>query len=159
MALPRFEKEWNGFRGHVAVKWDKLSEDDLLKVEGNFPDLVTLISGRYKEQKSVVEAKLHDLYAGYLETKEKITQGVSDARADIGSRTQDLTENIREKASEFERSARDRISRIREENIDPAVEKSEEYIKVHPFSAVMGAFGVGMLIGSVIGLLTSRGKD
>jgi ElaB/YqjD/DUF883 family membrane-anchored ribosome-binding protein len=159
MALPRFDKEWIGFRGHVAVKWDKLSEDDLLKVEGNFADLVTLISGRYKEQKSVVEAKLHDLYAGYLETKDKISQGISDAREDIGSRTQDLTDNIRDRASGFQRNAREKITRIREENIDPAVEKSEEYIKVHPFSAVLGAFGVGMLIGSVIGLLTSRGDD
>lgn len=159
MALPRFEKEWNGFRGHVAVKWDKLTEDDLLKVEGNFADLVTLISGKYKDQRSVVEAKLHDLYASYLDTKERISKGISDAREDIGTRSQDLAENIREKASDFQRSAKDRLQRIREDNIDPAVEKSEEYIKVHPFSAVMGAFGVGMLIGGVIGLLSSRSND
>ncbi|MCB2203630.1 hypothetical protein KQI65_02690 [bacterium] len=159
MALPRFEKEWNGFRGHVAVKWDKLTEDDLLKVEGNFADLVTLISGRYKEQRTVVEAKLHDLYATYLDTKERISKGIAEAREDLGTRSQDLAENIREKASDFQRSAKDRLQRIREDNIDPAVERSEEYIKVHPFSAVMGAFGVGMLIGGVIGLLSSRGND
>ena len=159
MSLPRFEKEWDGFRGHVAVKWDKLSEDDLVKVEGNFADLVRLISKQYNEQKSVVESKLHELYAGYLETKERVSQGIADAREDIGNRTRTLADNLKGKATEFQDSARDRINRIREENIDPAMQKSEDYIKVHPFSAVLGAFGVGMLIGGIIGLLSSRSGD
>jgi ElaB/YqjD/DUF883 family membrane-anchored ribosome-binding protein len=158
MSLPRFEKEWEGFRGHVAVKWDKLSEDDLIKVEGNLGDLVKLISGRYGEQKSVIESRLHELYAGYLENKERIAQGIAEAREEIGDRSRDLAENIRQKAADFQQTAKERVTKIREENIDPAVQKSEEYIKVHPFSAVLGAFGVGMLIGGIIGIL-SRSRD
>ncbi len=158
MALPRFEKEWEGFRGHVAVKWDKLSEDDLLKVEGNLSDLVKLIASKYGEQKGSVEGKLAELYNSYLENKERIAQGIAEAREEIGERSRDFADNIRQRAMDLQENAKERVTRIREENIDPAVQKSEEYIKVHPFSAVMGAFGVGMLIGGVIGLL-SRNKD
>jgi ElaB/YqjD/DUF883 family membrane-anchored ribosome-binding protein/uncharacterized protein YjbJ (UPF0337 family) len=159
MSLPRFEKEWDGFRGHVAMKWDKLSEDDLVKIEGNLSELVTLITGTYGEKKSEVEAKLHELYESYLGAKEKISQGFNDAREDLGARTKDLTDSMKQKAASFQSGAKERMQKIREENIDPAVEKSEEYIKVHPFSAVLGAFGIGVLLGGVIALLSSRGDD
>lgn len=160
MALPRFEKEWEGFRGHVAVKWDKLSDKDLLKIEGNLGDLVKLIVSKYGEDKGSVEGKVAELYTSYLDNKERIVQGIAEAREEIGERSRDLADNIRQRATDLQHNAKERVTRLREENIDPAVEKSEEYIKVHPFSAVMGAFGVGMLIGGVIGLLSSsKDKD
>ena len=80
MSLPRFAKEWDGFKGHVAVKWDKIQEEDLIKIEGNFGNLVSLIVERYGEQKSVVEAKLHELYANYLETRERLAEEFSELR-------------------------------------------------------------------------------
>jgi ElaB/YqjD/DUF883 family membrane-anchored ribosome-binding protein/uncharacterized protein YjbJ (UPF0337 family) len=158
MSVPRFEKEWDGFKGHVAVKWDKIPDEDLLKIEGNFGKLVSLISEQYGEKKSVVEAKVHELYEGYLGTRDRLAEGLSDMRENINTRSQDLAAGIRDRASAYQEKAKERMQRIREENIDPAVQKSEEYIKVHPFSAVLGAFGVGILIGGVIGLLSSR-KD
>ncbi len=158
MSLPRFEKEWNGFKGHVTVKWDKLRDDELIKIEGNFGKLVNLIAERYGEQKTVVEGKVKELYTGYLETREKLAEEFSEIRDNMNERTRDMTENIRSKANVLQDKAKERIQTIRDENIDPAVQKSEEYIKVHPFSAVLGAFGVGMLIGGVIGLLSNR-KD
>lgn len=156
MGLPRFEHEWDGFKGHVAVKWDKLSNDELLKVQGNFTELVNLIAERYGEQKTVIESRLHDLYATYLETKERIAQGFTEVRDNISSTSQDFADGIKAKAAQFQQTAREQFRKIRDENIDPAVQKSEEYIKVHPFSTVLGAFGVGLLIGGVIALLSKR---
>jgi len=156
MSLPKFTHEWDGFKGHVAVKWDKLKDEELLKIEGKFTDLVDLIAERYNESKTVVETRLNDLFATYLETKERIAQGFSDVRDEVESRTQDLTDEIKQRTAKFQRSAKETIHRIREENIDPAVQKSEEYIKVHPFSTVLGAFGIGMLIGGLVALLSKR---
>ncbi|MFZ1729664.1 MAG: hypothetical protein WBQ23_08110 [Bacteroidota bacterium] len=158
MNLPRFEKEWNGFKGHVTVKWDKIVDEDLIKIEGNFGKLVNLIAERYGEQKAAIETKLKELYASYLETRERLAEEFSDIRDNMDTRTRDLTENIRAKASAIQDKAKERMQTIRDENIDPAVQKSEEYIKVHPFSAVLGAFGVGILIGGIIGLLSNQ-KD
>ncbi len=152
MSLPRFEHEWDGFKGHVAVKWDQLKEEELFNIKGNFSGLIDLIAERYGEQKSVIESRLHELYATYLETKERIAQGFTD----INSRTQDFADNIKAKTAQFQRGAREQMNKIREENIDPAIRKSEDYIKVHPFSTVLGAFGVGLLIGGIIGLLSNR---
>jgi len=156
MSLPRFEKEWDGFKGHVAVKWDKLQDVELIKIEGDFGKLVSLIEERYGEQKSVIESKLHELYAGYLETRERLADEFSELRDNFNARSHDLGESIRAKAGVLQDKAKERIQKIRQESIDPAVQKSEEYIKVHPFSAVVGAFGIGILIGGVIGLLANR---
>jgi ElaB/YqjD/DUF883 family membrane-anchored ribosome-binding protein/uncharacterized protein YjbJ (UPF0337 family) len=156
MSLPRFEHEWDGFKGHVAVKWDKLNEDELINIKGNFSGLIELIAERYGEKKTVIEANLNDLYATYLGAKERIAQGFNDVRDEINERTQDFADNVRSRAAQFQQNARDQINKIREENIDPAIRKSEDYIKVHPFSTVLGAFGVGLLIGGIIGLLSNR---
>ena len=158
MSVPRFEKEWDGFKGHVAVKWDKIPDEELLKIEGNFASLVTLISEKYGEKKGVVEEKVKELYEGYLATRERVAEGLSEVRENIHTRSQDIAAGIRERAGVYQEKAKERITRIREENIDPAVQKSEDYIKVHPFATVLGAFGVGVLLGGVIGLLSSR-KD
>lgn len=158
MSIPRFEKEWDGFKGHVAVKWDKIPDEELLRIEGNFGKLVNLISEKYGEKKSVVEAKVHEMYQGYLDTRDRLAEGLSDVRENLDARSHDVAAGIRERASLYQEKAKERMQKIREANIDPAVQKSEEYIKVHPFSAVLGAFGIGILIGGVVGLLSSR-KD
>ena len=158
MSLPRFEKEWDGFKGHVAVKWDKIPDEELLRIEGHFGKLVNLIAEKYGEKKSVVEAKVQELYQGYLDTRDRLAEGLSDVRENLDVRSHEVAAGIRDRANLYQEKAKERMQKIREENIDPAVQKSEEYIKVHPFSAVLGAFGVGILIGGVVGLLSSR-KD
>ncbi len=153
MSLPKFQSNWDGFKGQVSVKWDKLSEDELLKVEGNLSELVSLISTKYDEQKAGVEAKVSTLYKGYLQKKEQIAKSLSEVREGIEEQSNDLSESIKQRAGAFQKNATETMKKIREENIDPAVQQSEEYIKIHPFSAVMGAFGVGMLLGGIFGLL------
>jgi ElaB/YqjD/DUF883 family membrane-anchored ribosome-binding protein len=156
MSLPRFEKEWDGFKGHVAVKWDKIPNEELLRVEGHFGNLVKIISDKYGENKSVVEAKLNELYHGYLDTRDRLAEGLSDMRENIDTHSHEVAASIRERAGQYQEKAKERMHKIREENIDPAVQKSEEYIKVHPFSSVLGALGIGILLGGAVGLLTSR---
>jgi ElaB/YqjD/DUF883 family membrane-anchored ribosome-binding protein len=158
MSLPRFDKEWDGFKGHVTVRWDKIQDDDLVKIEGNFGKLVNLIADTYGEKKSVIETGLKEMYASYLENGERLTEGLNEMRENIRRNSRDMAENVRAKAGEYQEVAKERMQKIREEQIDPTVQKSEEYIKLHPFSAVFGALGVGMLIGGIIGLLGSR-KD
>lgn len=156
MDLPKFRSNWDGFRGQVSVTWDKLSEDELLKIEGNLSDLVRLISEKYDEKKSAVEEKVATLYHGYLVKKEELSKSLHEMRDELDERAHTIGANLRNKAESLQKSAKDTVQRLREENIDPALQKSEEYIKVHPFTAVLGAFGVGILLGGIFGLLTRK---
>ena len=145
MSTPKFEHEWDDFKGHVALTWDKLSNDELIRIQGNFGELVTLISSKYSEQKQVIEQKLSELYRDYLAKKE-----------DLETRSKAFADSIKQKAQEFQAGAKETMQRIKAERIEPAVQKSEEYIKVNPFTAVLGALGVGLLIGGVIGFLSRK---
>jgi ElaB/YqjD/DUF883 family membrane-anchored ribosome-binding protein len=145
MSTPKFEHEWDSFKGHVAITWDKLSTDELLRIQGNFAELVTLISAKYGEQKQNIEQRLSELYREYLATKE-----------DLETKSQALADSIKQKAQEFQAGAKEKIQRLKAESLEPAVQKSEEYIKVNPFTAVLGALGVGLLIGGVLGFLSRK---
>lgn len=156
MNTPRFESEWDGFKGHVAVTWDKLSDVELLRIDGNLDALVKLIAERYGEKKHDVEQRLQSLYSTYLEKKMEIQQSINDLKDDLQNRSHAMTDHLRQRAHEFQTNAKEKYQRIRDESIQPAVQKSEDYIKLHPFSAVLGALGVGVLFGTLIGLMSSR---
>jgi ElaB/YqjD/DUF883 family membrane-anchored ribosome-binding protein len=145
MSIPKFDSEWDGFKGHVALTWDRISDDELLRIQGNFSELVAMIVEKYGETKQSVEEKVKTLYSTYLAKKEEL-QG----------RSQALVDNVKQKAADFQAGAKEKMQRIRDESIKPAIDKSEEYIKVHPFTAVLGALGVGILIGGLIGALSRR---
>ena len=156
MSRPKFESEWDGFKGHVALTWDRLSNDELLRVQGDMSELVKLISDTYGEKKHLVEEKVNDLYDGYLAKKEEFKKGITNMKEDISNRSQAFADSLKQKATDFQTKAKDTMNRIRTENIDPALQKSEDYIKVHPFTAVLGAFGVGILIGGLLGFLSRK---
>jgi ElaB/YqjD/DUF883 family membrane-anchored ribosome-binding protein len=145
MSLPKFESEWDGFKGHVAVTWDKISDDELLRIQGNFAELVKLISAKYGETKTAVEAKLTELYNAYLAKKNELQQ-----------KSQALFEALKQKAGDLQSGAKEKFQQIRDESVQPALDKSEEYIKLHPFTAVLGALGIGILIGGLIGAISRR---
>jgi ElaB/YqjD/DUF883 family membrane-anchored ribosome-binding protein len=156
MRLPKFETEWDRFSGFVAVTWDRLSETELLQVHGNFSELVHLIMDAYHIPKFDVEQQLETLYTTYMETRHVMTQEINSIQDTVQSRSAEIADVIKQKAAEYQTAAKEKYKELREKAIDPAVEKSEEFIKVHPFSMVLGAFGVGFLIGGIIGLISKR---
>jgi ElaB/YqjD/DUF883 family membrane-anchored ribosome-binding protein/uncharacterized protein YjbJ (UPF0337 family) len=156
MNLPKFETEWEGFQGHVAVKWDKISNEELLRIQGNFTELITLISEKYGETKDSAEKKLKESYDTYLARKDELKKEFTELRDNLQQKSEALTEKIRQQATDFQKNAKERIQKINDENIQPAVEKSEEYIKLHPFTAVLGALGVGFILGSIFAAISKK---
>jgi ElaB/YqjD/DUF883 family membrane-anchored ribosome-binding protein/uncharacterized protein YjbJ (UPF0337 family) len=145
MSLPKFESEWDGFKGHVAVTWDKLTEEELLRVQGNFAELVKIITAKYGDTKAAVEEKLKDLYNGYIGKKN-----------DLQQKSQALFDALKQKAGDLQSGAKEKYQQLRDESIQPTLDKSEDYIKLHPFTAVLGALGVGLLLGGLIGVLSRK---
>jgi len=156
MNKPKFDAEWGGFKGHVALKWDKLSDEELIRVEGNFAQLVKLITEKYGEKKLAVEKSINELYEKYMATKEQVGQEIGEIQADLQKRSEDVIESVKQTATEFQTAAREKIKKIRADSIDPVVQKSEEYIKVHPFTAVLGALGIGVLLGGIISVMSRK---
>ncbi len=156
MNLPNFEAEWDGFRGYVAMTWDELSDAELIRVQGDVSELVRLIMAKYHEKKNDIEDKVETLYSTYLDAKVGLQNDIEQFRKSTMDDVNTITQNLKDKASEMQNAAKEQFRKVREEKIDPIIKESEEYIKVHPFGMVLGAFGVGVLLGSIVTMLSRR---
>ncbi|MAT38187.1 MAG: hypothetical protein CL946_01140 [Ectothiorhodospiraceae bacterium] len=159
MKLPKLKTEWDGFKGYVSMTWDKISDEELVRVEGSLPTLINLIEEKYHTPKEKIEQKLEELYNIYIERKQALKEDITELRQDISNRSSELLGGIRDKSEAYTRNVRTKFNNLNEEHVQPYVDKSEDYIKMHPFTAVFGALGVGVLIGGIIGLLGSSRDD
>jgi ElaB/YqjD/DUF883 family membrane-anchored ribosome-binding protein len=156
MDTPKLQAEWEGFKGYISMTWDKVSDEELVRVEGNLASVIGLIEEKYKEPKEQIEARIKELFQTYLDKKEQLKTGLSDLKENIGEQSAKILHGIKDKSAQYSESAKKQMDKIKKDNIEPAVEASEEYIKLHPFTAVIGALGAGLLIGGIVGLLISR---
>lgn len=156
MNLPNFETEWDGFRGYVAMTWDELSDSELIRVQGDVSELVRLIMEKYHEKKTDIEDKVETLFSTYLDAKVGLQNDIEQFRKSTMEDVNTMAQNLKEKASDMQNAAKEHLRKVREEKIDPLLKESEDYIKVHPFGMVLGAFGVGLLLGTFVTMISRR---
>jgi len=130
--------QWNQVRGQLKKKWAQLTEDDLRFANGNIDQLVGRIQHKTGEAREAVEGFLDEL----------TSQGASAV-----SQTAESVKNYAGYASDQVRDGYNRIS----EQLGRRYQTSEELIRENPARTVATAFGVGVLLGVVVGLaLRSR---
>jgi uncharacterized protein YjbJ (UPF0337 family) len=130
--------QWNEVRGQLKTKWGQLTDDDLKLTSGNIDQLVGVIQRKTGEAREVIEQFLDAVTA----------QGAS------------AVSQAADTASRYGRVATDRIrdgyNRLSDE-FGREYEMSREIIRENPAQSVATAFGVGILLGVVVGLaLRSR---
>lgn len=54
MNSDQFKGKWIQFKGDVKQKWAKLTDDDLLQVEGNYDKFIGKVQERYGDKKEEV---------------------------------------------------------------------------------------------------------
>jgi uncharacterized protein YjbJ (UPF0337 family) len=130
--------QWNQVRGQLKKKWAQLTEDDLRFANGNIDQLVGRIQHKTGEAREAVEGFLDEL----------TSQGASAV-----SQTAESVKNYAGYASDQVRDGYNRIS----DQLGRRYQASEELIRENPARTVATAFGVGVLLGVVVGLaLRSR---
>lgn len=130
--------QWNQIRGQLKKRWGQLTEDDLKFANGNIDQLVGRIQHKTGEAREAIENFLDDL----------TSQGASAV-----SQAADSVRNYAGYASDQVRDGYNRIS----EQFGRRYEASQEMIRENPARTVAAAFGVGVVLGVVVGLaLRSR---
>ena len=69
-----FKEHWNVIKGQIHQKWNRVPESALTKTQGNFTQVVNLISQTYNQPQSQVTQEL-----------ERITNTVTSSTATAGS--------------------------------------------------------------------------
>ncbi|HXY35454.1 MAG TPA: CsbD family protein [Planctomycetaceae bacterium] len=123
---------WNEIRGKLRRRWGQLTNDDVETFNGNVEQLVGLIQRKTGEARSQVEDFLDELTA-------KGSASIDEA-----------TENVRE----YVQQAADRIQAGSQQAYDSfrdGYEQAEEMIRQRPTESVAFCFGIGVLVGLLIG--------
>jgi uncharacterized protein YjbJ (UPF0337 family) len=130
--------QWNQVRGQLKKKWGQLTDDDLRFTNGNIDQLIGRIQHRTGEAREAVENFLNEL------TSQGAT-AISAAADTAGEYARFAADQVRE--------GYNRIS----DQFGQQYEASRELIRDNPAQSVAAAFGVGVLLGVVVGLaLRSR---
>ncbi len=125
-------------RGQLKKKWGQLTEDDLRFANGNIDQLIGRIQHKTGEAREAIEGFLDEL----------TSQGASAV-----SQAADSVRQYAGYASDQMREGYNRIS----DQLGRRYEASQDLIRENPAQSVATAFGVGVLLGVVVGLaLRSR---
>jgi uncharacterized protein YjbJ (UPF0337 family) len=130
--------QWNQVRGQLKKKWGQLTDDDLKLTNGNIDQLVGKIQHKTGEAREAIEQYIDELTA----------QGAS------------AVSQVAETAGQYGRYAADQVregyNRISDQ-FGRQYDSSREMVRDNPARSVATAFGVGILLGVVVGLaLRSR---
>jgi len=140
---------WNELRGQVKQKWGQLTDDDLQIHGGNVDQLVGKIQQKTGVGREAIESFLGDLTSRGSSAVSSAAQAVGNFAQQAGDRFRDQYGNISEQAraqyGQFADQARDRL------------ESAQDVVRHNPGQSVAAAFGVGLVVGVVVGLaLRSR---
>jgi uncharacterized protein YjbJ (UPF0337 family) len=140
---------WNEIKGKLRNKWGQLTNDDLQSAHGNIDQLVGLIQRKTGEARNSVEKYLEELTGNGAST---ISQAADTAR----EYAQQAMETVQERSKQAVETARRSYGQAAE-TFSQGYEGAEEMIKERPAESAAVCFGVGMLVGVILGLsLRSR---
>jgi uncharacterized protein YjbJ (UPF0337 family) len=129
---------WNEVRGQLKKRWGQLTDDDLKFASGNVDQLIGRIQQKTGEGREAIERFLDDLTS-------QGASAISQATESVGQYARYATDQVRE--------GYNRIS----DQFGRQYEASQDLIRENPAGSVATAFGIGILIGVVIGMaLRSR---
>lgn len=127
-------ENWDSLKGKILERWNQLSEDELLDVEGHLDELVTLIqekTGEARKQIKRIINELNEEYGGVLAGAKRAAREYVDHASEA---VHGAAENVRHRAH-------DRYV------------QANAVVRRRPAESVAVAFGTGLLVGLVIGLI------
>jgi uncharacterized protein YjbJ (UPF0337 family) len=124
---------WKEIRGKLRERYGQLTEDDVQQYEGNVDRLIGVIQRKTGESREAIEHYLDRL----------TTSGASFVER-AGEAAKGAAESMRQMTSQTGESLRGSYAR------------GEAMVQQHPASSVAVAFGAGMALGVVVGLLLGR---
>jgi uncharacterized protein YjbJ (UPF0337 family) len=130
--------QWNKIRGQVKERWGQLTDDDLMIQGGNVDQLVGRIQQKTGEGREAIEKFLGELTSRGGSAVASATEAVRGYTQQAAGRLRDQYGDIADRAGEYYGQA-------------------EDVVRHNPGQSVAAAFGVGLVVGVVIGLaLRSR---
>ena len=124
---------WNEFKGKIRNKWGQLSNDELQSFNGNVDQLVGMIQRKTGEARSSVEHYL-----------EELTSNGASAMSQASEMVREYAQQAAGAVQETSKKAADQMRH--------GYEEAEEMIRQRPGESAAVCFGVGVLVGALLGI-------
>ena len=126
--------KWDQLKGQVRERWGEITDNDLMRVQGNADQLIGLI-----EQKTGT-------------ARREVEQFLDNAHKQGESMVANAAETVRDYASRATDVVKDQYGRMNKQ-VESGLEEAQEVIRTRPGMSVGVAFGAGIVAGAVLGLL------
>ena len=127
------QDNWNEITCRLRNKWSQLTNEDLQAAQGNLEQLVALIQRQTGEARNAIEHFL---------------EGVTSNGSAAFGRAAEATRNYAHQAAETVQTR----SRQAAESVRTHFGEAEEAVRQRPVESVVVCFGVGMIVGALLGL-------
>jgi uncharacterized protein YjbJ (UPF0337 family) len=127
------EGRWNELKGKIKERWGLLTDHELTQAEGDTDQLIGLIQQKTGASREHIEDELEDILA-------------TAEQANVAAR------EYAQRAAEL---AREQYAHLAE-NVRDGYAQAEDIVRRRPAESVAVAFGVGLITGVVVGMLTRR---
>jgi uncharacterized protein YjbJ (UPF0337 family) len=131
---------WNEIKGKLRSKWGQLTNDELQSFSGNVDQLVGTIQRKTGEARNSIEHFLEELSSNGASTFSQATETAREYAQQAASAMQEGSK----KAAETMRQGYDSMRH--------GYEEAEEMIRQRPGESIAVCFGVGMVVGLLLGL-------
>jgi len=135
---------WNEIKGKLRSKWGQLTNDDLQQAHGSVDQLIGLIQRKTGEARNSVENFLEELTSNGSSGFTKATEAAKEYAHTAMESVQDTSK----RAAESVRRSYGQAS----ESLQHGVEEAEHMIKQRPAESAAVCFGIGMVVGVLLGL-------
>jgi uncharacterized protein YjbJ (UPF0337 family) len=132
------EGNWKELTGRLKEKWGQITDDDLDRVKGSVNQLVGLIQQKTGWAKGRIEEELDQLVEQGAPMARRAAEAARNVASQVGERAQHGYQEVSD--------------RFRE-----GYGYAEEVLQRRPVESVAAAFGSGLIVGLVIGLVM-RGR-
>lgn len=126
--------KWDQLKGQVRERWGQITDNDLMRVQGNSDQLIGLI-----EQKTGT-------------ARREVEQFLDTALKQGESMVANATESVRDYANRATDVVKDQYGRMNKQ-VESGFEEAQEAIRTRPGMSVGVAFGTGIAMGTLLCLL------
>jgi uncharacterized protein YjbJ (UPF0337 family) len=128
-------ENWDSLKGKILERWNQLSEDELMDVEGHLDQLVSLIEQKTGEARKKIKRVIDELNEEYGGVFAQAKRAARDYAGHTNEAVHEAADRVRERARE-------------------GYQQANEVVRRRPAETVAVAFGTGLLVGLVIGLMS-----
>ena len=135
------EGKWHTIRGKLKSKWAKLTDDDLLNVDGGIEQLVGKIQRRTGESREAIEHFIDQAANAADRASHNVHDSLEKAHQTVSQTFDSANQAAQETAHRVAERVRGRY------------QDAEQAIQERPAQAMLMAFGVGLVSGLGLALL------